>query len=262
MLSDSVLPAIKMLKGDKDTFNLSKTICLFGLPEASVNEMLEGFPNDFPEIKLGLRAKFPGIHVKLYGRGNNENELKEKVEKASSWVMQKIGKWVFSVDGASMETEVGNLLSKNNSTVAVAESCTGGLISHLLTNVSGSSDYFLFTGVTYSNQAKTDVLGVLPDTLAKHGAVSKETVKEMAAGARKLAGATYGIATSGIAGPTGGTKDKPVGTVCIGISSPTRTKAFQLCFSFGIRTMNKEIFAMAALDILRRELLGINQLLS
>jgi nicotinamide-nucleotide amidase len=262
MLSDSVLPAIKMLKGDKDTFNLSKTICLFGLPEASVNEMLEGFPNDFPEIKLGLRAKFPGIHVKLYGRGNNENELKEKVEKASSWVMQKIGKWVFSVDGASMETEVGNLLSKNNSTVAVAESCTGGLISHLLTNVSGSSDYFLFTGVTYSNQAKTDVLGVLPDTLAKHGAVSKETVKEMAAGARKLAGATYGIATSGIAGPTGGTKDKPVGTVCIGISSPTMTKAFQLCFSFGIRTMNKEIFAMAALDILRRELLGINQLLS
>jgi nicotinamide-nucleotide amidase len=174
--------------------------------------------------------------------------------------LARLGKRVLSAEGDPMEVVVGKLLRENKATIAIAESCTGGLISHLLTNVSGSSDYFLFTGVTYSNQAKMDVLGVSPDTLAKHGAVSKETVKEMAAGARKLAGATYGIATSGIAGPTGGTKDKPVGTVCIGISSPTETKAFQFCFSFGIRMMNKEIFAMAALDALRRELLGINQL--
>jgi len=139
----------------------------------------------------------------------------------------------------------------------VAESCTGGLISHMLTDVPGSSDYFLFSGVTYSNQAKESVLGVTPATLSRHGAVHEQTAMEMARGARKITGATYGLSTSGIAGPDGGTREKPVGTVCIGLASPQSVVGHRFIFSNFSRTMNKQIFAMTALDLLRRHLLGI-----
>jgi len=119
-----------------------------------------------------------------------------------------------------MEKVVGDILLSRNATLALAESCTGGLISDLITNVPGSSEYFLFSGVTYSNNAKTNVLGVRQETLEKFGAVSEETVREMAEGALRISGADYALATSGIAGPDGGTDEKPVGTVCIGLATP------------------------------------------
>ena len=128
------------------------------------------------------------------------------------------------------------------------------MIANWLTNVAGSSNYFLFSGVTYSNRAKVEVLGVSPQTLDKYGAVDEETAREMAAGARRVAGATYGLSTSGIAGPDGGTEEKPVGTVCIGFAGPDRSFGRRLFFPFGKRLMNKKIFAMAALDILRKEI--------
>ena len=140
----------------------------------------------------------------------------------------------------------------------MAESCTGGLIANLLTNESGSSDYFVFAGITYSNQAKIDILHVSKETLMAHGAVHEKTAIEMARGACKVSGATYGLATSGIAGPTGGTSEKPVGTVCIGLAAPRGTAGHRFHFWFGHRTMNKQVFAMAALEVLRRELLGLN----
>ncbi len=154
-----------------------------------------------------------------------------------------------------METEVGRLLIERNKTLGVAESCTGGLISHMLTNTPGSSAYFHFSGVTYSNQTKIKVLGVSSDSLNSVGAVHPTIVKEMAEGVRKVSGATYGLATSGIAGPDGGTEDKPVGTVCIGIATPDNTYAKKLLLSFGDRFKNKTIFAMTALELLRREIL-------
>jgi nicotinamide-nucleotide amidase len=153
-----------------------------------------------------------------------------------------------------MQAVVGGLLVSKQATLAVAESCTGGLISHLLTNVPGSSGYFLFSGVTYSNQAKTKVLGVSTEILRQYGAVHEEIVKKMAMGVRHVAGATYGLATSGIAGPDGGTDEKPVGTVCIGLATPHNVKGFRFVFPFNTRLMNKRIFAMKALDLLRREL--------
>jgi nicotinamide-nucleotide amidase len=128
----------------------------------------------------------------------------------------------------------------------------------MLTNVSGSSDYFVFSGVTYSNQAKINILKVSPDTIAKYGAVHEKTAKEMALGARQISGATYGLATSGIAGPTGGTREKPVGTVCIAVATPADCCAYRFNFWFGSRKMHKQIFAAAALDVLRRELLGFD----
>ncbi len=254
MLSDKVLPRIGELQGDNRQFCLVKTISTFGLGESAAGERLAGLPEKFPGIKLGLRAKFPEIQVKLYGYGKDENTLNSLIDNASQWVLQQMGNKVFSLEGRSMEAEIGELLKQKSATIALAESCTGGLISHWLTNTAGSSDYFLFSGVTYSNEAKMKVLGVSPDTLAQYGAVHEETAKEMALGAQQISSATYGLSTSGIAGPDGGTEDKPVGTVCIGLATPHGTESRRFNFTFGGRSMNKTIFAMAALDILRREL--------
>jgi len=122
--------------------------------------------------------------------------------------------------------------------------------------VPGSSEYFLYSGVTYSNESKSKLLGVSTKILERYGAVHEETVKEMAEGVRRVAESTYGLATSGIAGPAGGTDDKPVGTVCIGIAAPHSVKVFRFFFPFGSRSRNKKIFAMTALDLLRHELQG------
>ncbi len=257
MLSDKVLPEIERLQGGTRGLFMVKTLGTFGLPESATGERVAGVMDAFPGIKLGLRAKFPEIQIKLYASGEDEKALNHMVEAATGWVVEKMGIRVFSVDGNSMEAVVGDLLREKCSTLAVAESCTGGLISNALTDVSGSSDYFLFSGVTYSNEAKVRVLGVSLDTLERYGAVHEETAKEMAEGTRHLANADYGLATTGIAGPTGGTDEKPVGTVCIGLATPEGVHAWRHLFAFGQRRMNKAIFAMTALDKLRRELLGI-----
>ncbi|MCP4373646.1 MAG: competence/damage-inducible protein A [Deltaproteobacteria bacterium] len=256
MLSDKVLPHIKKLQGKTKTYCQNRMIPTFGLTEAAVNEKLDGFSDLFKELKLGLRANFPVIQVKLYGTGEDENDLNKLLDKASGWISNKFGQKILSVNGNSMERVVGDLLVKNKATIAVAESCTGGLISHLFTNVSGSSDFFLFSGVTYSNISKIKVLGVSPSTLEINGAVHEETAKEMAKGVRRISGATYGLSTTGIAGPDGGTENKPVGTVCIGLATPAIDYAHRFHFSFFNRLMNKKIFAMTALDLLRKELLN------
>jgi nicotinamide-nucleotide amidase len=169
-----------------------------------------------------------------------------------------MGNKVFSLQGDSMQETIGQLLGSKHSTVAVAESCTGGLISHMLTNVPGSSAYFVFSGVTYSNQAKMDILNVSAETIKNCGAVHAETAREMALGVQRVSRATYGLATSGIAGPEGGTRDKPVGTVCIGLATPHDSAGYRFHFWFGDRLLNKRVFAVAALEVLRRELLGLD----
>jgi nicotinamide-nucleotide amidase len=166
---------------------------------------------------------------------------------------------VVSFVGEDLETVVGRLLREQGATLAVAESCTGGEIAHRITNVPGSSDFFLLSAVTYANSAKTEWLGVAPETIEAFGAVSEQTAKAMAKGVRERTGADFGVSTSGIAGPTGGSEEKPVGTVCIGIASPDRIKGYRYVFPFGRRRMNKTIFAASALDLLRRELMKRNE---
>ncbi len=258
MIVDAVLPQIETLQGSDRKIIRTKTMPLFGLAESVVSEKLEGFAACFPGVRLGFRPVFPIIHVKLYISGDNVLEVGKLLSKATEWIMDRLEKWIVSDTDETLEAVVGRLLIDNSATVAVAESCTGGLISSMLTDVPGSSDYFLFSGVTYSNQAKMDVLGVRPDTLEEFGAVHEETVKQMAEGTRRIAGATYGIATSGIAGPDGGTDEKPVGTVCIGIAGPDGSKGKRYHFPFPKRSMNKKIFAMAAIELLRREILGLS----
>ena len=255
MLKGHVIPAVNALQGDAVMHNRVKTITTFGLPESLAGEKVAGVEAAFPGIQLGLRAHFPQIQVKLYGRESTASALDRRLAEAGDWVMERLGAYVISENGETMETVVGRLLVQRAATLALAESCTGGLVANWLTNVAGSSDYFLFSGVTYSNRAKMDVLSVRPETLDTYGAVHEETAREMADGARRTAGSTYGLSTSGIAGPDGGTADKPVGTVCIGFSGPGGSYGKRYCFPFGKRLMNKKIFAMAALDLLRKELL-------
>ena len=254
MLKESVLPEIDAIiekTPGKKKLCLIKHISTFGITESGLNEKLSGFYKKFPDINIGLRAKFPQINIKLYSRKENMENL---MEKGSAWIQKKIGNKIFSLDGKSMETVVGEALCKKKATLAVAESCTGGLIANLLTDVPGSSDYFLFSGVTYSNKAKINILGVSEDTINRYGAVHEKTAIEMANGAKRIAGAAYGLSTSGIAGPGGGTEKKPVGTVCIGLAAPDYAKAYTFNMSFGQRSRNKKIFAMKALDLLRHEL--------
>ncbi len=257
MLADHVLPRMADLPGGRREVRRVKTLSCFGLTESLTGERLDGLGKEFPGIRLGLRARFPEIQVKLYASGPDEKQVTEALEKAAAWAHERLGDIVFADTGEPMAAVVGRLLRERNTTLAVAESCTGGLISHWLTEVAGSSDYFLLAAVTYANDAKTRMLGVAGDTLAGCGAVHAETAREMAAGARRLAGATYGIATSGIAGPAGGSAEKPVGTVCVGLATPRQAVGYRFHFDYGRRSMNKQMFAMKALDVLRRELLGL-----
>ncbi|WP_319408847.1 CinA family nicotinamide mononucleotide deamidase-related protein [uncultured Desulfosarcina sp.] len=259
MLTDHVIPETLSLQGDTAMHSRVKTITTFGLPESLAGEKVAGVEVAFPGIKLGLRANFPQIQVKLYGRDKDNALLDRRLAEAGRWTLEQLGRNVISEKGERMETVVGRLLLESSATIGLAESCTGGLMASWLTDVAGSSAYFLFSGVTYSNPAKIDVLGVRPETLERYGAVHEETAREMAEGVKRVAGSTYGLSTSGIAGPDGGTEEKPVGTVCVGIAGPDRSFGRRLYFPFGKRLMNKKIFAMAALDILRKELLGAGE---
>ncbi|MGD9175997.1 MAG: CinA family nicotinamide mononucleotide deamidase-related protein [Desulfobacterales bacterium] len=257
MLADVVLPQIVKRMGNNRLFFLNQTLTTFGLTESRTSERLAEFNKAFPQISLGLQVQFPLIEVKLYARGAAKDHLTKNLAMAADWVSDKMGAMVISQQGDPIEKVVGQLLKEKQATAALAESCTGGLIADRLTSVSGSSEYFVFSGVTYSNQAKIDILKVAPETLKRRGAVHEETAIEMARGARDISAATYGLSTSGIAGPTGGTEAKPVGTVCIGLATPSGTTGHRFHFWFGSRSMHKQMFAAAALDVLRRELLGV-----
>ncbi len=158
-------------------------------------------------------------------------------------------------DIEKLAQDVGRLLKEKKATLAIAESCTGGLISHCITQIAGSSEYFLFSATTYSNASKISVLGVSEESLRQFGAVHEEIVRQMADGVKRVAGADYAISTSGIAGPEGGSPEKPVGTVCIGISTPHGTDGFRYCFSNNSRERNKEVFALTALETLYQSLI-------
>ncbi len=256
MLEEQVLPRLTADASEHRSLCLTRTLSTFGFPEAAVGERLAGVAERIPGVRLGLRARFPEIQVKLYAYGRADQNLENALDEVAALVADRLGKRVLSLEGHPMETVVGRLLAEQNATLAVAESCTGGLISHRLTQVPGSSGYFLFSAVTYSNASKTAILGVDPKTVERFGAVHEETAKAMAQGVRRIAGADLGLSTTGIAGPGGGTPEKPVGTVCIGLASGKGVFAKRLHFNFGSRRMHKAIFAQSALDILRLTLLS------
>lgn len=238
---------------------LVERLTVFGLGESMVGSLLNGFKMKFPGIRLGFRVNFPVVEVKMTVAGSvkNKEKIGSDMAKAKQWVIEQLENKVVSESGLTLAQEVGRLLTLQKKTLAIAESCTGGLMSNMVTDNAGSSDYFLFSGITYSNDAKMNILNVQKKTILEYGAVHEQTALEMAQGVRQNASADFGISTTGIAGPGGGTKEKPVGMVCIGLSSPSVSMAKTYRFSFDDRSMNKKIFAMTALELLRRHLLSL-----
>ena len=227
----------------------------WGLPESDVDAKLQGLiPKQLP-VDLGLLASPMGVLISLTTRGRlpRGHEFLGPLEQS---VRTRLREWIFAEGPDTMEAVVGRLLLKQRLTVALAESCTGGLISHRLTQVPGSSAYVDRSAVCYSNQAKTEMLGVPAKLIARHGAVSIEVAAAMAKGIRRRAGVSVGLSVTGIAGPGGATDTKPVGLVCMGLnagSGDVITKEFRF---HGDRSMIKQRSSQAALDLLRRWLLA------
>ena len=253
---------IKPVLADEFSLNddiLIERLTVFGLPESRVGSLLNEFKTKFPRMRLGFRADFPVIEVKIILMDSDKDNKKARsdIARAKQWAIEQLENKVVSTQGLSIAQEIGRLLTKEKKTLAIAESCTGGLISNMVTDVAGSSDYFLFSGITYSNDAKINILNVQEKTIVEYGAVHEKTALEMAQGARLKAGADFAISTTGIAGPGGGTKEKPVGMVCIGLAGPSVLMARTYKFSYGDRLRNKKMFAMMALELLRRHLVSV-----
>ena len=228
----------------------------FGLPESVVGEKLKDLALPGQSVRIGLRVRFPEIHVRIYSHADGPDGLQKSVRPVMEAIKRRLGKRVVSTRGAGMAEVLGSMLQERGATLALAESCTGGLMAKQLTDIAGSSGFFLLSAVTYANAAKTAVLNVSPATLERFGAVHEATAREMADGARRAAGADYALSTTGIAGPGGGTPEKPVGTVCIGLATPHHTAAFRYVLPFGDRDLNRRVFAATAFDRLRLLLAG------
>ena len=247
------MPWIQRNRGSDKIFAV-RIFQTFGISESGLDQEVAGLIKA-DEARVAFRASFPQISLRVTVVGK-PGEAERKLEELAARVREKISQWCFAEGDVSMEEAVGKLLSERRLTVAVAESCTGGLIGHRLTNVAGSSKYFMGDFVTYSNELKTALLGVTDATLEKFGAVSEECVREMAAGARRRAGTALAVATSGVAGPDGGTPQHPVGTVCIALDSETTSvsRRYQMR---GTREWIKLLTSQVALDWLRRYALGL-----
>lgn len=248
MVSGFVIPDI-VKDSDTSEFYKSKVIKTVGLGESEVAEKINKI--DFGDSKLSYRIYFPEIHIKIVSSGSSEEQVDKKLNDLSDQCMSNLGEYFFSSDDALLEEVVADLLKKTGLTLAAAESCTGGLLSSRLTDIAGSSAYFLRSVVSYSNNSKVDMLGVDRDEINKFGAVSQEVVEAMASGVKKISGADIGVAISGIAGPGGGTREKPVGTVYFGVDYKNKKVFSRKRLFAGTRREIKLISSEYMLDTIR-----------
>ena len=253
MWAETVMPWLGGIR-DRDHVWLHRTFQTFGLTESGLDERLAGVVVA-GEAGLSFRASFPEISVRVTVSGARD-EASARLAAVAERVRARIADVVYGEGSDTMEAVVGQALAARGLTLAVAESCTGGLVGHRITNAPGSSAYFLEGLVCYGNAAKRARLGVAPATLETYGAVSEETAREMACGMRQLAGSDIGLATTGIAGPTGGTPEKPVGTVCVALAAADEvsSRRYQL---WGTRDWVKLLASQIALDWVRRYALSL-----
>lgn len=253
LMTHRILPKLK------DYFDtptiLHKMIRTIGIGESFLAERIEWWENELPKhIRLAYLPSFSGVKLRLTGTGTNEAVLNEEIAREVARILPEIKEFVYGYDNDEIESIIGTMLQERNASLSTAESCTGGFIAHKITSIPGSSSYFLGSVVSYSNELKTNLLKVREETLAEFGAVSEETVIQMAEGVRKLTGSTYGVATSGIAGPDGGTEQKPVGTVWIACATPEQTVTRLLKLS-QFRDQNIELATTYTFDLLRKTIL-------
>ena len=245
-----------ILEDIKSNYSLSdiyhKTVMTFGIAESALSKLIEPWEDSLPEdMHLAyLPNALTGVRLRLSVYGGIREEMEARIEAEMAKLRPILGEYLYSDKDDTLQECIGRMLAENGKTVSAAESCTGGTIAALFTSVAGSSEYFLGSVTSYANSVKTGVLGVPEEIIAEYGAVSSECVAAMAEGVRRINGSDYSIATSGIAGPGGGSEAKPVGTVWIGVSSPKETKTYKMVFK-GDRKRNIERFAANALNILR-----------
>ena len=251
MVDDFVLPDI-LASVNSDIKVYERVIKTIGLGESEVATKLKDV--EFDNIDLSYRIYYPEIHLKLTAKDRSEERSRNTVDKYTDLIKKKIGDYIFSTDNEDLENVVSKLLVRNGLTISTAESCTGGLLANRLTDIAGSSEYFLRGVVSYSNKSKSDLLDVPEELIAKNGAVSTEVVEAMATGIRNISGTDIGIGISGIAGPSGGNKEKPVGTVYIGLAYMDEP-VYSERYSFnGTRKEIKLASSEYALEMIRKKL--------
>lgn len=255
LIKDEVLPRLKAGKFRSSSL-LYKVVQCTNITESGLSDMLEEYEKQLPEgFKLAYLPKPGIIRLRLTAEGNDTEQMQTTLDQQFDLLKQQVAEYAFTDEDIELEEVVGRLLVKAGKTMATAESCTGGYIAHLITSVPGSSRYFQGSLVSYSNDIKRDLLNVREDNLKRRGAVSEPVVSDMALNAMGLFDVDYTIATSGIAGPDGGTPEKPVGTVWIAVATPVRLATKE--FRFGSRMGRKQIIeraARAALNMLRIEI--------
>jgi nicotinamide-nucleotide amidase len=250
LFRENVLPRLERERKERLHFR-ARTLKVFGLTESDIADRLSGVDPGLFSSSLAYLPRYPENHVKIIARGPDPEGAERNLADIESVIREKLAGRVFAVDRETLEEIVGRLLRERGATLAVAESCTGGLVAHRLTNIPGSSGYLERGVVAYSNRAKTELLAVPEELIARLGAVSGPVAEKMAEGIRRLSGTTLGLGITGIAGPDGGSPEKPVGTVFISLAGPDGTVSKRYRF-WGDREQVKTIAAHTALDWVRR----------
>lgn len=235
-----------------------KTICTFGIPESTLAQQIEEWEDNLPRnLHLAyLPNPVLGVRLRLSIYGVDEQTGLQELADNEAKLREMLGDAIYGEGTDSLQKVIGNTLKERGMTVGVAESCTGGFLASLFTSLPGASEYFYGGVVSYDNSVKMNVLGVEKEVLETYGAVSQECAEQMAAGARKVLGTDYAIATTGIAGPDGGTPDKPAGTVWIAVATPEGVTSKKFTFNSTRRNINIERFAANALNMLRIQLIN------
>jgi nicotinamide-nucleotide amidase len=252
MFTDHVLPKLRESAGG--VLVRRRILRVSGMGESAVDEAIAPIYRAFPNVQTSILFSKVEVEVHLSASSHDENEALAVLDELGKQIEAKLGMAVFAVNGETMEQVIAKLLTDRGQTVSTAESCTGGLIARRLTELSGSSKFFMEGAVTYSNEAKVRTLNVKQETLYRSGAVSKETAEEMARGMRERAETDFAISVTGVAGPDGGSEDKPVGLVWFGLADRSRVKTVKFIFP-GDRYLVRWRASQAALDLLRRHLL-------
>jgi nicotinamide-nucleotide amidase len=252
MFTDHVFPALREVSSG--ILVRRRVLKVTGMGESAVDEIAAPIYREYKNVQTSILFNKSEVELHISASSENENEALETLDDLSGKLAEALGIAVFTTNGESMEQVIARLLIDRGETISTAESCTGGLIARRLTELAGSSKFFMEGAVTYSNEAKVRTLGVSRETLEKFGAVSEETAREMAAGMRDRAGTHYAISVTGIAGPDGGSEEKPVGTVWFGLADKDGVRAIRAIFP-GDRYLVRWRSSQTALDLLRRRLL-------
>ncbi|MFN8355958.1 MAG: competence/damage-inducible protein A [Spirosomataceae bacterium] len=254
MMSANILPKLQAYFNTPIIYH--KVVKTIGIGESLLAERIEAWEDALPEnLKLAYLPSMGQVKLRLTGIGQTKTELVEQIDAELEKVMPLIQPFVYGYEQEELEEVIGKLLKEKGQTLAIAESCTGGHLSQLITRIPGCSAYYQGGVISYSNEVKHRELGVSLATLTEFGAVSEQTIIQMAEGVRNHFGTDYGLATSGIAGPDGGTPDKPVGMVWIAVASASRTITRKLQLG-GFREQIIHLSALAVLNLLRKEILN------